>query len=422
MVHDLEVLEDHQAHDVVVVGAGMVGASATIGLKKMGLSVLLVEAFAIPETALDYTPSYDARSTALSRGSRDILSQLGVWHSIQKHACPIDSVHVSERGRFGVTQMDAAEFNQEALGYVVPNQWLGQCLLSHLEFQNVPLCAPAKITGITTTPNAHALHLSSDGARSKTVTSKLLLIVDGANSQTAALIGIDSSVENYQQHALIANVSTELSNQGIAYERFTQTGPIAMLPLSESTSSLIWTHDDSDIQRYMNMSDAEFCRQLQESFGDRLGRVTHCGQRNTYPLRLIRAREQYRPGILLLGNAAHSLHPVAGQGFNLALRGVAALLESYQLVHSDKSQNDHDSATSTEMLRRFCEARKQDQANTIMFSDQLIKIFGSDSLLIGLSRDLGLIGLNNLPAVKRLLTRNAMGLGGKKARFGGLHA
>jgi len=416
---ELKVLPNDQAFDVVVVGAGMVGASAAIGLAALGLKILVVEAFANPAFVADYSPSYDARSTALSWGARDILFQLGVWGDIQLQACPIRSVHVSEQGRFGVTRMEASEFDQEALGYVVPNQWLGQCLLSRLSADAVPFCAPAKITRIVPSEDFYTLHLNHDEPALKQVTTRLLVIADGTCSETAALMGIDYETERYGQHALIANVSTELPNLGLAFERFTKTGPIAMLPLTESTSSLVWTHNDADIQTYLGMNDAAFCQRLQHEFGDRLGQIVRCGKRGAYPLRLIRAKEQYRPGVLLLGNAAHSLHPVAGQGFNLALRGVAAFLEAIDDANSNRVQRQHTSIGSTEMLRRFCLARKRDQENSILFSDQLVKIFGSDSQLIGLARDAGLIGLNNMPAIKSLLARGAMGLAGRKAQFGG---
>ena len=415
MVQTLETLDDNAIFDVVIVGAGMVGASAALGISALGLSVLLVDTFAFKNTGLSYTPSYDARSTAISWGSREILNQLGVWSTVSEHASSISHVHVSEKGRFGVTRMSAEELKFDALGYVVPNQWLGQCLLKKLEDKQVPLCAPAKVTRITTENEYQLIHLESLGvlpAVTKCIHARLTIIADGTCSSTAELLGIESEIEAYGQHALIANVTTALPNGGVAYERFTTKGPLALLPLTATTSALVWTHDSESVQTYLDMDDKAFCTALQDAFGERLGSITRCGARNAYPLRLVRAKEQFRPGVVLLGNAAHSLHPVAGQGFNLALRGVASCLE--MLKQAEQAQHN---IGEIGRLKRFSEGLASDQAKTVIFSDQVVKLFGHHSTLVGLVRDVGLIALDNFPMLKSVFASQAMGLAGKKARF-----
>ncbi|MFT7371984.1 MAG: 2-octaprenyl-6-methoxyphenol hydroxylase [Oleiphilaceae bacterium] len=418
MAQALEMLNDNAEFDVVIVGAGMVGACTALGISDLGLRVLLVDSFAFEPSGLSYTPSYDARSTAISWGSREILTQLGVWSTVAEHASPISHVHVSEKGRFGVTRISAEALKFDALGYVVPNQWLGQCLLQKLADKNVLLCAPAKVTAITTgTTENEYQHICLESVKTspcstKSIRARLMIIADGTRSSTAALLGIESDVEAYGQHALVANVTTELPNDGVAYERFTKQGPLALLPLTATTSALVWTHDSDRFKRYLDLDDKAFCAALQEAFGERLGSITRSGARNAYPLQLVRAKEQFRPGVVLLGNAVHSLHPVAGQGFNLALRGVASCLE--MLKQAEQTQA---AIGDINGLKRFIDGLVDDQTKTIVFSDQVVKLFGHRSSLVGLVRDAGLVALENIPMLKSLFASQAMGLAGKKARF-----
>jgi len=412
----LESINDGSSYDVVIVGAGMVGASAAIGFADLGMSVLLVDAFSFPEPVDIYTPSYDERSTALSSGTQEVLCRLGVWNNISKHACPISNIHVSEQGRFGTLKMSAEEFDQTALGYVVSNKWFGQCLLKRIAEQEIIFCAPVKVSNIVLENENQYITLGSTGALTKKVLSKLVLIVDGSNSETAQLLGIEHSVEDYHQQALVANVSTELPNNGVAYERFTSEGPLAVLPLTESTSSVVWTHDEHRSRHFQGLDDAGFCRELEQVFGERLGRIVACGKRQSYSLKIIRAVEECRSGVLLLGNAAHSLHPVAGQGFNLAIRSVASLLEMVKASVSSNGELNSD-YSSLKSLNQLCQSRLDDKSKTIFMSDQLIKIFGHPSFLVGVARDIGLVGLDNSPIFKSMFASRAMGLSIKKARF-----
>lgn len=413
MLAPFQELENNTHLDVVIVGAGMVGASAAIGLRQLGLKVVLIDSFGFTKAVPEFTPSYDARSTALSWGTRDILTALGVWEDVAKHACPITQVHVSEKSRFGTTRIRSEDYDQAALGYVVPNQWLGRCLMSRVNDLDIPLYASVEVSSITqSTPQTIGLSSSTaDGERiNRNICTRLLIIADGADSKTAKMLGIESTVQQYAQHAIIANVTSELSNEGIAFERFTQNGPLAMLPLSEHESAIVWTHDQADVSNYLEMSDSEFCLAIEQNFSERLGKIQKCGERASYPLKLIQANEQCRAGVLLLGNAAHSLHPVAGQGFNLAIRGVAACVDNIAACQAQQVPYE-----SLNNLHRFCQSRMDDQAKTIAMSDQLVKVFGSSSRFVSVAREIGLIGLDNAPILKSLFASRAMGLADRKA-------
>lgn len=396
--------------DIAIAGAGMVGASAALGLARLGYRVLMIDSAALTPGMKPYSPSYDARSTAISWGSRDILDQLGVWDAMAQHACPIRQVHVSEKGRFGTVQMHAEDSGLPALGYVVPNEWIGACLLDAVAQQTmVAILDASRIEQVDFQDGQCRLHIAS-GSERRVVQAPLLLIVDGANSATAKLLGIDTRIDAYQQYALIANITTDLPNHGVAYERFTPGGPLAMLPLEERVSALVWTLSPTAYQQIRDASDAEFAERLLALFGERLGRIERVGSRQTYPLQLCRIEEQYRPGVLILGNAAHSLHPVAGQGFNLALRGVAALLAT--LTETPRLGAE---LGDPAFLQQFCQSRQMDQTRTIHFSDKLVLTFGSDNLLLSALRDLGLVGLEAVPGLKARFADMAMGLSGRKA-------
>tara|TARA_R110001592_G_scaffold127070_3_gene338621 strand:+ start:2747 stop:4006 length:1260 start_codon:yes stop_codon:yes gene_type:complete len=415
MLAKLQDLPDKSRVDVAIVGAGMVGASAAIGLSQLGLKVILIDAFGFTNAVPDYTPSYDARSTALSWGTRDILMALGIWAEVEKQACPITEVHVSEKDRFGTTRIKAEDCMQSAVGYVVPNQWLGRCLLSRVDELAIPLYASVEVEEIIQgSPQKLVLTPIDESlsANKRLVETRLLIIADGTDSNTAKKLGIESNIQQYAQHALIANVTTELANNGTAYERFTKKGPLAMLPLSDYQCAMVWTHDQSEVSGYLKMDDKAFCRAIESSFGERLGSIENCGERASYPLKLIQAKEQCRSGVLLLGNAAHSLHPVAGQGFNLAIRGVAACVEN---IAQCKEQDL--AFESLENLSKLCASRIDDQLKTVVLSDQLVKVFGSSSKMLSIARELGLIGLDNTPILKSFFAAQAMGVAGRKSNL-----
>ena len=393
-------------YDVVIAGGGMVGASLALCLDKFsqaGLRVLVVENFPLPpqgEGKPAYRPSFDARSTALSFGSAQIYEELAVWSLLAEHICAISQVHVSDRGHFGSVLMSAESQGWSALGYVVENAWLGNVLLNQLR-QN---------TAVEFLSQSYATLSVREGDSLREVTTQLVAIADGADSGLRTQLGIGASVDDYHQVAVIANVATEKPHKGCAYERFTERGPLALLPLladesGMSRSALVWTFPEAMADEVATWSDEEFLAELQRNFGYRLGRLRKVGQRNAFPLRLMQADEQVRGQVAVLGNAAHSLHPVAGQGFNLALRDVACLSRLVATAHS-RGENLGD----LKLLQKYINSQRGDQLVTTTFSDQLTGIFSNRKPMLSLFRNLGLSMLDVTPPAKSRFVARAAGI------------
>lgn len=408
-------------YDIVIAGGGMVGASLALALAQVfddGLDILVVESVPLPPRGeLSYQPSFDARSTALAAGSREIYAGLGVWEVLAQQACPIDSIHVSTRGRPGSTLMRASDEALPALGYVVENQWLGRVLLDQLQrYQRLHWCAPATVRGVSMLTDARCrVELEQDGDSAETCCD-LLVIADGAYSALAGSLGIGYRQNDYGHQAIIANVGTAQPHNGRAYERFTDQGPMALLPLQASTatsrSALVWTMPDALAAATAALDDEAFLEQLQERFGHRLGAFTKLGQRHSYPLQLVEAVEQVRSGVVVMGNAAHFLHPVAGQGFNLALRDVANLVEVLRGAHAAGRRFGELS-----VLQSYHQAQAWDQRATTLFSDRVSDVFTWSQPLVAVARDLGLSALDVVMPAKSWFLRQAAGLGGRSVSW-----
>lgn len=386
--------------DLAIIGGGLVGASLAMalqaGAKARGWRILLIEQFAPGDS---YQPSYDARSSALSFGTRQIYERLGLWQAISRRAEPIRQIHVSDRGRFGSTRLNALEEGVPALGYVVENAWLGQCLWQGLDQQVVSWRCPAEVTAMQATDDGYRLTLNDD----TTVQCDLAVLADGGRSALREQLGINLHETRYDQNALIANITPGEAHLGQAFERFTDEGPMALLPLPDNRCALVWTRRPADTQRLLGLSDQAFLSELQGVFGYRLGTLKQVGARHVYPLSLVEAQEQVRSHLVVLGNAAHALHPIAGQGFNLSLRDVQALAEA--LLSGTGSPGD------LAVLQAYRERQRQDQNLTVGFSDQVTRLFGTPDPWVVAGRNLGLLGLDLLPPAKRWFARQAMGLG-----------
>lgn len=413
----LEAVTDY---DVVIAGGGMVGASLALQLcrySQQQLKLLVVENFAPPAPrsgqdgqVLHYSPSFDARSTALSYSSRLILDSLGLWPQLSQHVAAINSIHVSDRGNFGSTTLDYQDVGWQALGYVVENAWLGKVLLAELQAQaNITFMAPAQVECITPRRNSVALTVQQGGA-SSTVVTQLAIIADGANSGLRKKLGIEAQVSDYRQSALIANVSFKEPHNGRAYERFTDQGPLALLPLTDDGSrqpraALVWSLPHQQAAQLSDCDQATFLAALQQRFGHRQGELVRVGERFSFALQLIEAREQVRSGIVIMGNAAHSLHPVAGQGFNLALRDCTRL--SRLLVAGlQRGQRLGELA----LLQQYCDQQYFDQRKTIGFSDQIPALFRREQWAVSLLRGMGLGMLDIVPGAKSQFIYHAAGL------------
>ncbi|WP_189478329.1 2-octaprenyl-6-methoxyphenyl hydroxylase [Parahalioglobus pacificus] len=404
-----------EQRNVVIAGGGMVGISLALVLANQlpdTTRITLVESVPLPSSgdkAPTYHPSFDARSTALSFSSRRIYEALGIWEGLAQWACPINTIHVSNRGRFGSTVLQASEYDWPALGYVVENAWLGRYLLHALQQQGrVELLSPASVTAAEADGKGMRLVLSHPELTE--LHTDLLVVADGAGSPLRESLGVIASEKPYGQHALVANIAFAQAHSGCAFERFTDQGPLALLPLlsaagAEHRAGLVWTLPPARAKTLCEASDAEFLEALQERFGYRLGRLRQVGERHAYPLALLRAGEQVRQGVVIMGNAAHSLHPVAGQGFNLALRDIAALTETVAAALSAGKELGDLTA-----LQRYESAQAQDQEQTIQFSDLVPQVFMNSDPLLGLTRDMALSGLDVLAPLKHQFVRHAAGI------------
>jgi 2-octaprenyl-6-methoxyphenol hydroxylase len=393
-------------YDLVIVGGGLVGGSLACALAGSGLRVCVVEA--VPPSAADQ-PSYDERVIALSWGSRLILEGIGLWAGIAPEAEPIRQIHISDRGRFGFSRLDCREQGVEALGYVAPARLLGRAITAGLG--GVEVLCPARLVGFC----AQAGWVDVETVRageSRLMRTRLLVAADGGDSVIRKRLGFSARECTYGHHAVITTVSVDRPQLGTAFERFTETGPLALLPMTEGRYSVVWTSRDEETPARLALSDQAFLAQLQDRFGYRLGRFSRPGRRVAYPLRLLLTRDPVRPRVVLIGNAAHTLHPVAGQGFNLGLRDVAALAE----VVSDAARAGQDPGAKT-ALDAYRRLRGGDQARAATVTDGLARLFVHPWLPVRVGRDLGLLGLNLIPGLRNLVARHFMGLGGKLPRL-----
>lgn len=415
-------------YDIAIIGAGMVGASLAAALlpwaQQLSLNIALIEANPLdPVDASSYQPSYDARTTALAYGSQLIFEQLGVWPRLSERLSSIGKIHVSDRGHFGAARLCAEREQVPALGYVVENRWLGEVLLEHLQqhpqSEYLDWLCPGQVEALTPVQlddeQGMALQLTIDG-KAHHCSASLVVMADGGRSALREALGISYRRESYLQTALVTNVSVDRDHSQIAYERFTEQGPMALLPLNphqgKARFGLVWTLPEQQIDDFLALEDEAFLQQLQHWFGYRAGRFVAVGERHSYPLQLTLADEQVRSGLAIVGNAAHALHPLAGQGFNLALRGVADLAQS--LI---KARQGGVPLGDLAMLQAYSQSRVRDQQQTIEFSDKTMKLFAKSNSFAVLARDVGLQLLDVCGPAKTVFARQAMGLASTQAQL-----
>jgi 2-octaprenyl-6-methoxyphenol hydroxylase len=395
--------------DVAIVGGGMVGASFALALRNTSMRVLLIESVP-PDSASQ--PSFDERTTALGNGSRQIYETLGVWSGMVAAAAPIRSIHVSDAGRLGVARLDAREQGVDAFGYVVPNRVIGRALWQALRgASNIEIAVPAQLKSATPQNDGVVLEVAREGDIEK-IRAVVAVAADGAGSALRASAGIDASVEDYEQVAIVVNAATDRPNSGEAFERFTPSGPLAVLPLSGGGYAVVWAVSPARAAELVAMDEASFAAVLLEVFGWRAGRWTKIGRRNTYPLALSRADETVAGRIVLIGNAAQALHPVAGQGFNLGLRDAATLAEMLAAGARAGALGNPDA-----LLQKFAAWRDEDRRGVTRFTDGLVKLFGNDTPGVGLVRNFGLLMFDLSPAAKRALSRVSWGFAGRMPRL-----
>lgn len=407
--------------DVLIIGGGMVGASLAAALGQLPLRVGVVEAV---DAQSAEQPSFDARAIALSQGSKRIFQGLDLWDDIQERgATAITRIHVSDRGHFGRTRLSAEQERVEALGYVVEAGVLGAVLLPSLRgLPNAERICPARIKTLAFDPDRVTATLDCAGAE-RVVSTRLLVAADGGRSSVREILGGRMTRLGYGQTAVIAHVVTDREHGGVAYERFTDTGPLALLPCRGSRGtpderygdrrwSLVWTAREAEVEGIVALDDDAFLARLQERFGTRAGRFEAVDGRHAYPLGLQYVRDYVRERVVFIGNAAHSLHPVGGQGFNLGLRDVAALAEVIAGAAADNADPG-----APEVLEQYRRWRRPDYAKLLGLTDGLVRIFSSHLMPVAGARNLGLLGLELAPPAKHIFARQMMGLTGRLPRL-----
>ena len=396
-------------YDILIIGGGMVGASLAHALCGRGMHIGVVEAHPLESRS---QPSYDDRVIALAYGTRHILSGIGVWPQIAADAAPIRRIHISDRGHWGFTRLDHADLGVEALGYVAAARALGESLLPGLaSAADLDLLCPGQLKSFETRDDRVSVEVQI-GGEPEFLTCQLLVAADGGRSLVRQLLGLGTRHWTYGQTAVIANITPGKDHQGVAYERFTDSGPLAVLPMTEGRCSVVWTLADEQVADVMGLDDRHFLERLQARFGYRLGRLRKVGARSAYPLRHLLIKDEVRPRVALIGNAAHTLHPVAGQGLNLGMRDVAALAE----LVGNAARAGADPG-SRDLLQSYADWRRRDQQAVSLVTDGLVRLFSNPLAPVTLARNLGLLGLDMTPAAKRLVARRFMGLSGRLPRL-----
>lgn len=453
--------KQNELFDVLIVGGGMVGASLAVALEPLNLKVGIVEAY---EFGVAEQPSYDDRSIALSYGTSRIFSGMGLWDNLSSKTTAIDEIHVSDRGHFGATRLRAEQEKVPALGYLVESRVLGKLLYNELKNSQVTQFVPARVIQIEQTDafvgvtldegkikegqiNKQAIAAQDKTIQSKktreeknnntiTINTRLLVAADGTNSPIREMSGIGVKVSDYEQSAIIANVSTEKPHRNRAYERFTEAGPIALLPMSDNRCSLVWTHSSKsdtnlavssdskvgtnlqDTDRTMALDDKAFLEKLSDEFGHRLGRFIKVGRRSCYPLSLVTSEQNTAKRTVIIGNASHTMHPVAGQGLNLAMRDIAVLadLVAEEVAGQGATEGQCD-VGSNRLLQSYESQRKGDLKTTVRYTDSLVRLFSNDNFLLGHVRAGGLLAVDRLPLLRKLLTKQSMGINYRQSRL-----
>lgn len=393
-------------YDLLIVGGGMVGASLACALAGQDLRIGLLEAAPLTVSA---HPSYDDRTIALAQGTKRIFQTLGLWETLAPTAAPIKKIHISERGGIGFAHLDCREEKVDALGYVTEARLIGAALLAKLPtLKGVELLCPARLEQITVEPAAACATVRLGDERTVELSARLVVAADGARSPVREQLGIPALRWEYDQQAVIANVTPTLPHRQVAYERFTEDGPVAVLPMADNRCAVVCTVREPDVAAVLALDDAGFIALLHHRFGDRLGAFTRVGRRQAYPLFLLKSREHARTRVALIGNAAHTLHPIAGQGFNLGIRDVAALAE----VIADAGRKGQDIGDLA-VLDRYADWRRWDQRQTIAFTDALTRLFVNPLPPVRAARNLGLLAFDLLPPLKHWFARQTMGLDGR---------
>lgn len=398
--------------EVIIVGGGMVGLSLALMLAKSNIAVKLLEAVKYPNyddaTVAPYHSSFDARNTALSRRTVQIYQKLGLWAALQEHATPILEVHITEQGSFGKARLVAEQEKVESFGQVIENAWLGRVLLTQVRQQPlIELIDGVQVSSLQQDAEYVYIEAKRGEEYTHTLKSKLVIAADGRDSFCRQALGVGVDVHDYDQVAIVTAVQTSKPHHQVGFERFSHLGPLALLPLpGEYRRSVVWPVKKGTEDEWLgDENDQHFLDALQKTYGDRAGKFQKTGKRFSFPLSQVLAEKQAVGRVILMGNAAHTIHPVAGQGFNLCMRDADVLMR-YILEQIAKS----DDIGEPEMLKAYEQARLADQKRVIKFCDSVVRGFSNQNPMLKLLRNTGLVAFDVIPGIKPLVANYAMGL------------
>ena len=397
--------------EVIIVGGGMVGLSLALMLAKQNIAVKLLEAIKYPnyddENLAPYHSSFDARNSALSRRTVQIYQELGLWNALQEHATPILEVNITEQGSFGKARLKAEQEKVESFGQVIENAWLGRVLLTEVQKQTlIELIDGVQVTQLTQDADMAYID-ASRGEEQLSLQAKLVIAADGRDSFCRKALGIGASEHDYDQVAIVTTVQTSKPHNHVGFERFSSLGPLALLPLpGEYRRSVVWPVKKGTEGEWLgDENDQHFLDALQETYGDRAGKFQKTGKRFSFPLSQVLAEKQAVGRVVLMGNAAHTIHPVAGQGFNLCMRDAHVLVR--YLTEQIAQNADLGDAV---MLQAYEASRLTDQQRVIKFCDSVVRGFSNSNPILKFIRNTGLVAFDTIPGIKPLVANYAMGL------------
>ena len=390
-------------YDIVIIGAGMVGLTLACALGHSRLRVALIEANELAE--LKSTDDYDLRVSAISRASKQVFQSLGAWSHMQNlRVSPFEQMHVWDATGDGEIHFDAADLGVDVLGHLVENRVVQQALLQQLKtFDNIDYLCPANISTFDIQTHSNDIHLD-DG---NIIRAQLLVGADGAQSAVRHAAGINIEQAPYQQKGVVCVVKSSKHHQYTAWQRFLPSGPLAFLPLPDGRCSIVWSADNERADELLAMDAEKFCRELEQAFDGTLGRVETVGERAAFPLVRRHAQRYIQQGIALVGDAAHTIHPLAGQGVNLGILDAACLAQV--VIEADQQKQN---IASVHVLRKYERWRRGE--NTLMMHSMsgFKKLFSNEQMELSFLRNAGLKIMNQLPPVKNKIMRHAMGLAG----------
>ncbi|MBV8939099.1 MAG: UbiH/UbiF/VisC/COQ6 family ubiquinone biosynthesis hydroxylase [Alphaproteobacteria bacterium] len=387
--------------NIIIAGGGMVGLSLGIGLARAGVSVMLLERTPM---AAQLDAAFDGRVSAIARGSSRLLARLGVWENLLPYAQPIWDIRVSDGHSPLFLHYDHREVDSEPFGWIVENRHIRWALAQAAEaLPNLAVAAPEELTHLTADEGGVTVQCKNRGA----LRAQLLAAADGKQSRARELADIPVLETDYGQTAIVCTIAHEKPHGGLAQERFLPAGPFAVLPMTGNRSSLVWTEARRDAPVFLQLPNQECAHEIRERVGDYLGAITLEGPRFSYPLSAMHARRYIAPRLCLVGDAAHAIHPIAGQGVNLGFRDVAVLVE----LIAERFALGLDIG-SQEVLSHYQRWRRFDNLTMLTVTDGLNRLFSNQLAPVQLARGAGLWAVSHMPALKRFFMRHAMGLTG----------